>query len=868
MRIRLLLPIFLVAFGTLISHAQEDHFYKALDDFRTNPTPEELSILIQKTDALPMLDADSHLAKVVVDCNIAYYQTRYGNIAAAIYRYEAALERYRTQQLSGYDMVSSAMIPLGNLYTQTNAYAEAEHMIRAYITLSRKANQNNHLLSGLINLSVPLQNQGKYENAIRVLEEAKKLRPDNIDIRMNLATNYFSKGDDTQAEVLAQEVIASDPNQVNGYKLLAQIAIRQGDFLKGEQRLQKALQIQLSETSTSQRPLAKTRLLLAQTYASNQNIAQAQAQLQALYRIWFVGYTNDQKLPSEAQLFGENTLVDALDLHAELFSFQHKNEAALKAYAFAAQVNDLLNNDQLQQASKLRLQASDKVRSEKRLALIYDLYKNEKKETWLEKALRISERSKSSVVLASSQDKALLSKHASDSLVIAYQHQGAQLSRLEAQLWKLRSTQTTHLQQIETLQIAYSKIMLSQRNLRLRIAEKYPSLNVRESSVSYAFLKEKVKEKEETLVSYFFGKQAIYQFIIGPSLTSFEKIAPDQTARDTVFNTCVRYNRYFEDASKINNTPDAFKKDAHLLYTLLKLPAAEKMILIPDGMLAFLPFSTLLTTPSEGFVFDQMPFLLQSTTITYQLSATQYLKAPTTSIKPTSVLGVFPVFEGSELALNYSVEEANAIKETFPTKLLIRDEAVVENVFPSNAFEKGVTNDYTILHFSTHARGGGFTAPAELQFIDQSVTVTDLYGLNLQPDLIVLSACETGVGSIATGEGTLSLARGFQYAGAQNLLFSLWKVNDKATAQLMGDFYTNLKDTSSKTVSLQQAQQNYLSDETIANAKKSPYYWGAFVYYGAPEEAITSFSWIWILGIVIFGLFLILIVYKKYGITS
>ncbi|WP_299213087.1 CHAT domain-containing protein [uncultured Dokdonia sp.] len=867
MKIPKILSILLVVFGLFTSHAQEELFYKALDNFLSSPSPEELSVLIQKTDALQIQDADSQLAKVVVDCNIAYYQTRYGNISAAIHRYEAALERYRSRQLSGYDMITSAMIPLGNLYTQTNAYTEAENTIRAYITLSRKANQPNHLLSGLINLSVPLQNQGKYENAIRVLEEAKKISPENIDIQINLATNYFSKGDHTQAEALAKEVVTADPKQINGYKLLAQIAIQQENYSEGERLLQKALQVQLSVATTTQRSLAKTRLLLAQTYLSNQKIVEAQEQLSELYRIWFITDTNDSLFPSKSQLFGENTLLDALDLHAELLSSQNKQRDALTAYTLAAQVADLLNNDQLHQASKLILQANDKQRSEKRLDIIYDLYKSEKNEDWLEKALRISERSKSTLVMESIKDKDLLSKHARDSLVIAYQYHGIQLSTLETQLWKLRSTKPIDVNQIEELQTMYSKTMLSQRNLRLLITDKYPTLNIQEPSVSLQILKQKATEKEETLVSYFFGKRSIYQFIIGPSNSSFEKIAPNQKVRDSIFNICVRYNQYFEKASNINNSPDAFKKDAQALYTVLKLPIAKKMIIIPDGMLAFLPFSTLLTAPSEGFVFDQMPFLLQSATITYQLSATQYFKLPTVSTKPTSVLGVFPVFGGSELALKYSVEEADAIEETFPTKLLMRDEALAENVFHTNRFENSPTNDYTILHFSTHARGGSFTTPAELQFIDQAITVNDLYSLNLKPDLVVLSACETGVGSIATGEGTLSLARGFQYAGAPNLLFSLWKVNDKATAQLMGDFYKNLKDTSSKTISLQQAQQNYLNDKTIANVKKSPYYWGAFVYYGTAEEAVTSLSWIWMVGIVIFGLFLMIIVYKKYVIT-
>jgi len=252
-----------------------------------------------------------------------------------------------------------------------------------------------------------------------------------------------------------------------------------------------------------------------------------------LYRIWFITDTNDSLFPSKSQLFGENTLLDALDLHAELLSSQNKQRDALTAYTLAAQVADLLNNDQLHQASKLILQANDKQRSEKRLDIIYDLYKSEKNEDWLEKALRISERSKSTLVMESIKDKDLLSKHARDSLVIAYQYHGIQLSTLETQLWKLRSTKPIDVNQIEELQTMYSKTMLSQRNLRLLITDKYPTLNIQEPSVSLQILKQKATEKEETLVSYFFGKRSIYQFIIGPSNSSFEKIAPNQKVRDS-----------------------------------------------------------------------------------------------------------------------------------------------------------------------------------------------------------------------------------------------------------------------------------------------------------------------------------------------
>lgn len=77
----------------------------------------------------------------------------------------------------------------------------------------------------------------------------------------------------------------------------------------------------------------------------------------------------------------------------------------------------------------------------------------------------------------------------------------------------------------------------------------------------------------------------------------------------------------------------------------------------------------------------------------------------------------------------------------------------------------------------------------------------------------------------------MSIARGFQYAGANNILFSLWKINDYTTAKLMAYFYANLS-SNNFGEAIYQAKLDYLQDKTISNTKKSPYYWGAFVYYG------------------------------------
>lgn len=134
--------------------------------------------------------------------------------------------------------------------------------------------------------------------------------------------------------------------------------------------------------------------------------------------------------------------------------------------------------------------------------------------------------------------------------------------------------------------------------------------------------------------------------------------------------------------------------------------------------------------------------------------------------------------------------------------------------------------------------------------------LNELYSLDLNAHLVVLSACETGVGKLYKGEGAMSIARGFQYAGAENLLFTLWQINDLSTSQIMESFYENYTDLQSAYLANNRSKIDYLKNETIGNAKKSPYYWSAFVYYGQLDAAKTNgFNFY-----IIFGSLLVLIV--------
>ncbi|NEU72371.1 CHAT domain-containing protein, partial [Hassallia byssoidea VB512170] len=149
-------------------------------------------------------------------------------------------------------------------------------------------------------------------------------------------------------------------------------------------------------------------------------------------------------------------------------------------------------------------------------------------------------------------------------------------------------------------------------------------------------------------------------------------------------------------------------------------------------------------------------------------------------------------------------------------------------------------SQYRFLHFATH----GFADPNNpelsgivLSLVDKQgkpankgyLRLGDIFNLDFAADLIVLSACETGLGKDVNGEGLVGLTRGLMYAGAERVGVSLWQVDDAGTAQLMQEFYTQmLKQGKSPTVALRAAQLKFWENSTL----KNPYYWSAFTLQG------------------------------------
>ena len=840
-----------------------DAIYKKLDGFIAAPDLQNGDIFYQWLQTQSITTKDEYLALVISLTNLGYYARVSGDTQKAIQYYSEGWNLYNSSQLSGFDILESCLKPLGNLYTQTNALSEAQQIIEIYLYRAQKAKRSDIIPGGIANLSVVYQNQGNYEKAISLLQDGLKQHPKHPDLLTNLATNLLAVGREQEGLEAAQNSLKINPSQPNVYKLRAQYYAQNKFYPQAVQELEKGFNLQQKIRGTSLRDLAKTQLSLAEILVQQNELVAAKLALQNVYSLLLQNSSYPFKAKQEVldynHLYPENTLMDALDLDAHIAFLENDYPGSLMRYERSAYIGDLLNTSQHNQQSRLIMQTNSKKRIASYLEIAFTTYQQTKDQKLLEDAFIMSQKATASIVSETYISKKQRQLYGDDLLMKDLEKRENKQAN-----WKVE-TYENQKQGIPDL-MAYTAILDSMdqngyqiKKINNELRAKYPPLNKAEET-SLTDVQAKAKSKNQTVVSYFMGTTATYQFVITGSEATFHKLTSDELGQENFKQECIQFLSFFSDAGQINNDPQAYAKAAHLLFNKLLIPDAEKLIIIPDSFLQFIPFDALLTKESSGFQYENMPFLLSQTSLSYALSPGLYIQEDIPMAENPLTLGIFPVFEGTPLELTYSIEESKAVGSSFNGELLMHEEANT-----ASAFAKA--RNHQILHFSTHASGGSLQTPAYLQLFDTQIPVNQLYGNQWQTDLVVLSACETGIGAIVSGEGAQSLARGFQYAGVQNIAFSLWQVNDRATATLMSSYYKNLKTSRSRNESLHEAKVSYLEDSSIQNSKKSPYYWAAFVYYGTTDISQNSNSWLWWCALGILVLFLGFLLKRKHGIT-
>jgi CHAT domain-containing protein len=269
----------------------------------------------------------------------------------------------------------------------------------------------------------------------------------------------------------------------------------------------------------------------------------------------------------------------------------------------------------------------------------------------------------------------------------------------------------------------------------------------------------------------------------------------------------------------------------------------RQLIFIPDGILSSIPFECLLRKDLKNNELDykNLPYLIRDFSVNYAFSATLFLQnlkkmRPKTAEK--SIFVCAPVrFNNNKLGdLPATETEAEVICQKFEGENL---RLTFDNAHESK-IKSGLLKNFAYLHFATHGTVDEKNPELSKIFLAQTASESqedgclftgEIYNLSLNADLVTLSACETGLGKQMKGEGIIGLSRAFLYAGAKNLIVSLWSVADESTANFMIDFYEKTTQKNVKTgfsENLQAAKINMIQHEKFS----APYYWAAFVLIG------------------------------------
>ncbi len=384
-----------------------------------------------------------------------------------------------------------------------------------------------------------------------------------------------------------------------------------------------------------------------------------------------------------------------------------------------------------------------------------------------------------------------------------------------------------------------------------RIYEHYDMINAMFPEVYQAIFSTDIVSLE-SLQNNLDDNQALIEFFIGDSIVTSLYIENKNFVVhqfNFIENSFDLLLAEYKESLKANDRSEyyTFQSIAHNLYNELLKPFEEyikdstSLIIIPDGLLYNIPFEALVTEPiySENQTIDKkrINYVIKRNPISYHYSATLWFNTKNRAAKKTErpeyVYFTAAPFSGENYSndISYIPNETDEQQYTYAscsnTNKIMEwtgsySDAII-SLSPSKSKSltykeatllrvKSEIGSYRYVNLLTH----GCVEDKETAFLlfydeeaaspDAKLTIKDVFNLNLNADIVVLAACQSGVGDIVKGEGMMSLARGFLYSGADNIIYGLFPINHKHMSELVYEFFKNNENTNNFSKALQKSK--------------------------------------------------------------
>lgn len=499
---------------------------------------------------------------------------------------------------------------------------------------------------------------------------------------------------------------------------------------------------------------------------------------------------------------------------------------------------------------------------EQAISTYLKLYEQSGDKNYLIKAFEFSEQSKSVLLEDALKEKNAISFGGiPDSLIQQEKLFSQQISMHQQDLYLAQKSKNEAAVQLSKKGLF--EVRQKQDALAERLEKEYPKyyeLKYSKTKIALTDIQKTLPEKT-CIIEYFEG----YDNIIGFSITK-NSLKYITIPREEGYSTNVEKFRKTMTSGAVaaNNPTVAYSEYIEQAYPFYKqyvgalIPEnTTRLIIVPDGLLNLIAFEALLTEQpvfdnKQTTQFNTLPYLLNQHIVSYNYSAMMWMQQRNASPSSSNydVLAMAAVYsppkaKDLDSSMNHrmyqlrkglspipgTVEEVNLLQQYFGGDFYNGNEA------NERKFKEEAAN-YGILHLAMHGiiddKNPEFSSMAFTEdgsgLEDNFLHSNEIKQLNLQANLVVLSACETGFGKYQHGEGVISLGRSFMYAGVPSVVMTLWKINDYSSIFITKLFYENLQKGLPKDEALQKAKQAYFKD--APEGLSHPAFWAAFVQLG------------------------------------
>lgn len=775
-----------------------------------------------------------------------YYLLYNGNILGSIDAYEKAYGFYMEKNVPGFDLIEYVLKPLGNNYTRLGDYGRAMYVQEKTLEMARLSD-TPQIASICHNLAVtsswkedPTLAKQYCETGLQHVKNRSALQGlllstlAGVELKMGAIGNAERDARDAIGILrpfLADKEEPNAPYWLHGaMKESGNIAKEKKDFAGALGFYKKAADlINNYYKGERTRERAQLAVLSGQVLQQSGQPREALDEFNKALSLLFpsVKMETADALPGADKLYGESAILDALNGKAACLDKLGQKKEALAGYRLMYAAERKLRREFFSSTAQEQHRRENKLWEEASINTAYELWKQEGKKEYAETAFLFAEMSKAQLLLDEMQNNFRYSGIKNNDSLLLHQEQLMQAIALYERDAALSANDQSDSSLTASIKDLQYELSLVQKKLR----EKFPAqdkMGMGDDLASADSLLTDIPEGT-SLVEFFCGETRAYAFqaergriVEFIQLDSAEKLMRDAGAFVKTW--------FQQGPANMINKPREYAREAYTLYRVLfgrmHIDPLRPCNLVPDGILGYLPFEALLTDTVYSDDIGQWPFLLKKADLHQSYSLMTAIRQKRSVYPQTSFAGFFVSFDSSTRSAIPAVKkESEAIQKIVKGKFYKEEEATLSNF-------KEQLGEANLLHISTHSFLQGKENMPVLQLADDKFFLFELYGNRFHPQLVVLSACRTGHGMLAKGEGIISLARGFTATGAGGIIAGLWDMNDEVTALLMAMFYRELTSKGDPAEALHHAKLEWLQQGNLSPVQKLPYYWAGMVYSG------------------------------------